>query len=214
VSDVLVVVATALEAARLPKLPGARVVVSGVGAVSGALAAQAASLGERPRLVMSVGIGGAYPRAGLAVREVAVASASVYATLGAEDGDDFLGLRALSLPLLEREGERYYDALPVAPGARSFASASGAAYGPILTVETVTGSRETAARLEARHPGALVEAMEGAGVAQAALGLGLPFLEVRAVSNPVGPRDRASWDIPGALGALAGALEGGWPTLG
>ncbi|AXI87702.1 futalosine hydrolase, partial [Streptomyces sp. ETH9427] len=31
---------------------------------------------------------------------------------------------------------------------------------------------------------------------------GVPVLEVRAVSNPVGPRDRAAWRIGDALNAL------------
>ena len=45
--------------------------------------------------------------------------------------------------------------------------------------------------------------MEGAGVAAAAARHGVPFAEVRAISNLVGPRDRAAWRIPEALAALA-----------
>ncbi|MYS28400.1 futalosine hydrolase, partial [Streptomyces sp. SID7804] len=45
-------------------------------------------------------------------------------------------------------------------------------------------------------------AMEGFGVAEAAAAHGVPVLEVRAVSNPVGPRDRAAWRIGDALDAL------------
>jgi futalosine hydrolase len=40
-----------------------------------------------------------------------------------------------------------------------------------------------------------MEAMEGAGAAHVAAHYGLPFLEVRAASNLVGRRDRASWDL-------------------
>jgi futalosine hydrolase len=47
--------------------------------------------------------------------------------------------------------------------------------------------------------------MEGYGVACAAAGAGVPFAELRAVSNPVGPRDRASWRIGAALEALGAA---------
>jgi futalosine hydrolase len=48
----------------------------------------------------------------------------------------------------------------------------------------------------------VAEAMEGFGVATATARVGLPFAEIRAISNPVGPRDRAGWRIPEALAAL------------
>jgi futalosine hydrolase len=42
-------------------------------------------------------------------------------------------------------------------------------------------------------------------VACAAQGAGLPFAELRTISNPVGPRDRAAWRIGDALAALTAA---------
>ena len=68
--------------------------------------------------------------------------------------------------------------------------------------------------LRARHPGVLAEAMEGFGVAEAAALYGLPVLEVRAVSNPVGPRDRDAWRIGAALAALTGAFGKFTPVIG
>ncbi|MEP7179809.1 MAG: hypothetical protein ABI775_12015, partial [Pseudonocardiales bacterium] len=56
--------------------------------------------------------------------------------------------------------------------------------------------------LRGRFPDAVAEAMEGAGAAAAATLHGVPFAEVRAISNPVGPRDRDAWRIPEALSAL------------
>ena len=38
--------------------------------------------------------------------------------------------------------------------------------------------------------------MEGAGAAHVALLYDLPFLEIRAVSNLVGDRDKRRWDLP------------------
>ncbi|MFE7122322.1 hypothetical protein ACFU99_43555, partial [Streptomyces sp. NPDC057654] len=95
---------------------------------------------------------------------------------------------------------------------RAVAEATGAAPGAVLTVSTATGSAERAAELAARHPGALAEAMEGFGVAEAAAAHGVPALEIRAVSNPVGPRDRAAWRIGEALDVLRLAF-GGWADL-
>ena len=77
--------------------------------------------------------------------------------------------------------------------------------GDVLTVSTVTGTAESAAVLAARHPRAVAEAMEGYGAACAAAAIGLPFAELRTISNPIGPRDRASWRIGDALAALTSA---------
>src|SRR5206468_3010364 len=71
---------------------------------------------------------------------------------------------------------------------RTLAQRTGAPVGTVLTVATVTGRAERAAALLAAHPAALAEGMEGFGVAAAAHRAGVRFGELRAVSNPVGPR--------------------------
>lgn len=78
---------------------------------------------------------------------------------------------------------------------------------PILTVNTVTGTAASTAALAERYPAAAAEAMEGFAVATAAHAAGIGFLEVRAISNRIGPRDRATWRIPQALGALTDAFR-------
>ena len=214
VPDILIVVATALEAERLPQLPNARVVVSGIGAVGAALATQRAILEVAPRLILSAGIGGAYPWGAAAIGEVVVSSQLIYAGLGAEDGNRLLGLEELGFPLLETP-QRVYNVLPAAPQARAFAQITSAHLGAILTLETVTGSQWSLERLRIAYPDALCEAMEGAGVAHTGALHGIPTFEVRGISNMVlDRRDRDSWRIGAALTALHTALETGWDTLG
>lgn len=52
-----------------------------------------------------------------------------------------------------------------------------------------------------------VETMEGAAFFEVCLSCGIPFAEIRSVSNAVGERDHARWDIPAALAALESALK-------
>lgn len=52
-----------------------------------------------------------------------------------------------------------------------------------------------------------VETMEGAAFFEACLADGIPFAEIRAVSNHVGETDHARWDIPLALQNLESALR-------
>ena len=85
-----------------------------------------------------------------------------------------------------------------------------AVVGAVLTVSTVTGTAAGTQALATRHPDAVAEAMEGYAVAVAATQAGLPFVEVRAISNVVGPRDRGAWrlgDALTALGRAAAALD-------
>ncbi len=102
---------------------------------------------------------------------------------------------------------------PPASLVRDLAAATGARTGTVLTVSTVTGSADRAEELAARHPGALIEAMEGFGVAEAAVAQGVPVVEIRAVSNPVGPRDRSAWRIGDALKALTEGFGKSAPVL-
>jgi len=58
-----------------------------------------------------------------------------------------------------------------------------------------------------RAEAADIESMEGAAFFEACLRHGVPFAEIRAVSNAVGETDRSRWDIPLALRNLQTALE-------
>ncbi len=192
---------------RKRELPGAVVhetaggpalLAAGVGpalaAASTAVALTAAALEGRPYgLVVCAGIGGGFaPHAPLG--SLVVADAITAADLGAETAEGFLPVTELGFGTVTHH--------PPASLAEAAAAASGARTGTVLTVSTVTGTAARADALRARHPRALAEGMEGFGVAEAAAAQGVPVLEVRAVSNPVGPRDRAAWRIGDALNAL------------
>jgi futalosine hydrolase len=207
--DILVIVATELEAQKLPKLPGMRTRISGIGMVNAALETQLGILEQRPDLVLSVGIGGAYPKGGAKIGDVVVASEMIYAALGAMDGNQFLNLEQLGFELLPKT----FNIIEAVLQARKFALLTNAKFGAILTLETVTGSDARALELEQLFPNALAEGMEGAGIAHAALKNGIPSLEIRGISNFVGARDRSSWRIGAALEALYKSLEVGWKAF-
>jgi futalosine hydrolase len=164
----------------------------------------AALAGDPYGLVISAGIGGGFvPTA--PVGSVVVADAIVTADLGAETADGFTPVTELGFGTVEH---RPPEAL-----SRAAAQAVGAVCAPVLTVSTVTGTAGRAAELAARHPRAAAEAMEGFGVAEAAAAHRIPVLEIRTISNPVGPRDRATWQIGRALTELAEAFGKLVPVL-
>jgi futalosine hydrolase len=206
---VLVVTAVAAERDALLAGAGAHgavVIAGGIGPAAGvatavALARSGAPFDAAPfDAVVCAGIAGGF--AGRAAPgDVVVADRIVAADLGAQDVDGgFLPLDELGLgsPV----------ACPDAAFRDGMAGALVTSLGParvvrgtVACVSTVTGTARRAAELAARWSPA-AEAMEGYPVALAAAAFGVPFGEIRAVSNPVGPRDRASWDLPAALTAL------------
>jgi len=191
-----------LPGATLHRTGGLDLLAAGVGpalaAASVSAALTAAALDGAPyRLVVCAGIAGGF-LPGAPVGSLVVADDIVAADLGAEAPEGFLPVTELGFGTVSHR--------PPESLVREVAAATGGSVGTVLTVSTVTGSTARADELRARHPRALAEAMEGFGVAEAAGAHGVPALEIRAVSNPVGPRDRAAWRIGDALAALTGAF--------
>ncbi len=136
------------------------------------------------------------------IGSLVVASEIIAADLGVELLDGFSSLDELGFG-----STRVSVAADVAERVTAALLAAGlqAQMAPVLTVATATGTAATAAALAARVPGAAAEAMEGFGIATAAQQRGVPVLEIRAISNAVGPRDRDAWRIGDALKALEAA---------
>ncbi len=202
-----VLIMTAVSAERDAVLHGLQghngfdVLVGGVGPVSAAASTAKVLATAEYGLVLSAGIGGGFPgRAGVGC--LVVASAIVAADLGVETPEGFcsldeLGFGPTRIPVEDGLVNRVTGALQAAK--------LPVKTGPVLTVSTVTGTAASAAQLASRVPGATAEAMEGYGVALAAHQQGVPALELRAISNLVGPRDRAAWRIEDALKVLTAA---------
>ncbi|RCX16987.1 futalosine hydrolase [Fontibacillus phaseoli] len=154
-------------------------------------------------LVVSAGIGGGFE--GCApIGSLVVASEIIAADLGAETPDGFASVDELGFG-----SAAVAVAGSLATGWTAALQAAGlpACYGPVLTLSTVTGTAATAKLLAERIRGAAAEAMEGFGVAAAAHRLGIPVLEIRAISNRIGPRQRELWKIGEALQALEEACS-------
>ncbi|TQS43211.1 futalosine hydrolase [Cryptosporangium phraense] len=172
--------------------------VGGVGPVAAAVSTAMALGSGTYDLVLSTGLAGGF--AGRApIGSIVVADTVRWADLGADTDEGFLDLAGLGLAggdVLASPGGRWVtDALdlPVLTG-------------EILTLSTMTGTDRRGAELASVHPSAVAEAMEGYGVAWAAQAAGVPWAELRAISNLVGRRDRSAWNIPLAFESLRTAV--------
>lgn len=207
-----VLIVTSVEAERAAILRGLAcatttaqftVVAAGVGVAHAAAATAEALVTASYDLVVSAGIGGGFlPVAPVA--SVAIASSIVAGDFGAQTAEghfipiDELGFGSATIATDARCNEQLLEAcqrldLP-------------ATLGMIVTLSTVTGTAETAEQQQARWPHVVAEAMEGFGVATAAQRKQLPVIEIRAISNAVGPRNRDAWRIGDALQSLERAM--------
>ena len=203
-SEMRFLVMTAVSAERDAVLRGLHsdtrfdVLVAGVGSVVAAVNTARALATAEYSLVICAGIGGGFP--GRAeVGSLVVANEIVVADMGAETPEGFCSLEELGFGFTRIQ----INANLVDRVARALLAAKlPVNTGPVLTVSTVTGTAARALELTERVTGATAEAMEGFGVGFAAFDRGLPVLEIRAISNLVGPRDRSNWRIKEALVVL------------
>lgn len=202
---VLVITAVSVERDAvlrgLKNHPRFNVLMAGVGPAAAAAVTAKELASAKYDMVVTMGIAGGFP--GKAeVGSIVVADEIVAADLGVETQEGFqsldeLGFGSTRFRLDANMVNRIKDAI--------CSAGLSVSTGSIITVSTVTGTASSATEMVARVPAAVAEAMEGYGAAIAAYDSGVPVLEIRAVSNMVGPRDRTAWRIKEALDVLEAA---------
>jgi futalosine hydrolase len=184
---------------------GVRLVETGIGAVNAAHALTCALQATRPGLVVQLGVGGAYPGSGLRVGDLALASEENYGDLGVRTARGWEGGEIIGLAVLEKE-QKYFNCFPLDQAwvSKAEVTLEKAAWdkgrarikvGPFVTVQECSGTAALGAERQARFK-AVCENMEGAAAAHLCRLYGVPFLELRGISNLVEERQRETWDLP------------------
>lgn len=152
--------------------------------------------------ILSIGVAGALPDGDLAIPDTVVASSVIHADEGVQAPDRFMDCSEIGLSLGQFSGSAMCASdsftrwllralKPVSPKS-----------GGIATVSTCSGT-DALARTIRDRTGAVAECMEGAAVGLIAHRLGIPFGEVRIISNTTGDRGRQVWDLKRALEVLS-----------
>jgi futalosine hydrolase len=188
----LVVAATDAEVASLRGRANLDILLTGVGMVATAARTARALAQTRYDVAFNFGVCGSFDRSLRPGRVVHIVTDRI-AELGAEDGDAFLTLDDLGLP-----GEPVF-ANPAPPPSAPLAALPTVS---AITVNTAHGHERSIAAIVRRFS-PQVESMEGAAFMYACQLSGVPFAQVRAVSNIVEQRNRAAWKLGEAIGSLA-----------
>ncbi len=173
-----------------------KLLITGVGQMLTAYALGKTLEKEDFDLAINAGVAGAFDRE-LELGTVVHVVSEQLGDLGVEEADgEFKSMQELEL--LNPHGFPFQDAKLNNPQADAYdflPKVSG------LTVNKVHGFSESIALAKARYQ-ADVESMEGAALFYACLMAEVPFLEIRAISNYVEPRNRDNWQLSLAIDNL------------
>ncbi len=190
--------------------------ISGMGKVNAAHTATLMLARFDPEALIVFGIGGAYPSSGAGIGDLAIAKEEIAGDEGVLTREGFKDTGYIGIPLLKTATSMVYTTYPASEPLVNRSLQSLVAHGKsgkgtihvgsFITLSTCTGTTARARELEERYHG-LCENMEGAAVAQVAAMHGIPWLEVRGISNIVEDRDLKKWDIPRAAEAAQQAIR-------
>lgn len=171
--------------------------ITGVGMMAATFSLTQRLLKDDYNFVLQAGIGGCFDQL-VPLGSVVAIGAEMPGDTGAEDHDQFIDIFDLGFtgandfPFTGGQLINTMDALPFSADLPVYKA---------ITINTVSGSEATIGRRFSHYP-ATMESMEGTALHYVCLQLGIPFLQVRGISNYITPRDRPSWQIGKAIGAL------------
>lgn len=175
-----------------------RCLITGVGMVATATWVSRVLASERVDVAINLGVCGSFDPT-LTPGTVVHVISDALPELGAEDGEAFLPASAIGL--LDPEAPPFTGGRllnlepPRGPSLDALPRVSG------ITVNTVHGHEPSIDAVRTRLA-PQVESMEGAAFMYACLVHGVPFAQIRVVSNMVERRNRGAWRLADAIAAL------------
>ncbi len=197
----------------------------GVGQVNTAAALTLALTRHDPAVILQSGVGGAYLRSGLGIGDIAIATEECYGDTGVLTPEGRIDLEGMGFPTVPARTDScgrtlrdpLYNRIPldaaraenIRQGLESGLEEETAhkiETGPFVTVQQCSGVQSDGDAMAARYHG-ICENMEGAAAAHVAVANGIPFVEIRGISNRVVDRDLSQWDLPLAIRRCQRAVE-------
>jgi futalosine hydrolase len=169
-----------LEKRNIPYL------ITGVGMVATAYHLGQELLKNKYDLILNVGIAGAFGNS-KNIGDVVYIGKDSIAELGAEDDQQFLSVEDLGFGTSSWTGVIPSNIVLDLPQAEA------------ISVNTTHGNEKSILKIRNRLPQIEVESMEGAAVYYVASLENIAAIQVRAISNYVKKRNKATWNIPIAI---------------
>lgn len=171
---------------------------SGVGLLISTFSIAELLIKNPPDLIIQIGIAGSF-NPELPLGTVVVVKNELLGDTGVYEKETFKDI--FDLHLADKNAFPFSDKKLANPWINQFTHMQ------LLQVNSVTVNEVTTNHTRINHLkqqyDCTIEGMEGAAFHYAALKTNTPFLQIRAISNPVGERDKTKWKIKEALQNLA-----------
>jgi futalosine hydrolase len=197
--DILIVAATGFEIQpSLSKLrkTGVDIVISGIGAGISAFSITKAIEKYKPKLIVQAGIGGCFDKK-YALGDVLSVSKDSFGDMGVMENKQWNSV--FDLDLIPADKKPFSKGWLNNPHERILAKTALKAV-PATTVNEITTNKSRISLFT--NQGTVLESMEGAALHYVALMEKVPFLQMRAISNYAGVRDKSKWKIAEAIANL------------
>lgn len=168
-------------------------VVTGVGITATTFCLTKELITNQYDLVINMGIAGSFNTA-FKIGDVVQVGSDMFSELGVEDNGRFVPAHEMKLVSAEDMVFRTNSELGGLPKVDG------------ITVNKVHGSVSTIEAVK-RQFNPDIETMEGAAVAYVCQQFGVPWVQIRAISNQVEPRNRDAWNIPLAIENLHAQVD-------
>ena len=191
-------------------LPGhtVSILVTGIGSMATTYHLTQSIREKRPDYVLQAGIGGSFSRHFPPGRVVLIEKEMI-GDLGVEEDGVFKDLFEMGL---QQDGEHASTSKwLINPHTVNWES-QGLALVNGVTVNEITTRASRIEQLQQNYA-VTVESMEGAAFHYVCLQEGIPFLQIRSISNYVGERDKKAWKMKEAITALNDQLINIFKTL-
>lgn len=171
------------------------VLISGVGMVATAFECGRVLSKYKIDAAINLGIAGTF-NSEINKGDVVEIISDVFADMGAQDDDNFLSMPELGL--IKENGFPFNnnklinENSVINPVIESLKKVKG------ITVNLVHGEEKSIEKAVKRYD-AQTESMEGAAFFYSCFSIGIPCVQIRAISNLIEKRNRSAWDIPLAV---------------
>jgi futalosine hydrolase len=187
---------------QLPPAHEVEALLTGIGSIPATWSLMRQTRRRRPDCIIQAGIAGSFVpgRIGqvMAIKEEALGD------VGVQENGTFRSI--FDLNLTDSDTPPFSNSLLVNPY-KKWLDATGLTQVRAITINEITTDP---GRIEwyQQNIAPVVESMEGAALHYVCLQENIPFLQLRAVSNDIGQRDKSKWDFKSSIAALNSKLTG------
>ena len=172
--------------------------ITGIGCTETTFTLTKKLLNSNNNLVINAGIAGSFNR-DFAIGDVVIVESEIFGNLGITYPDRFATL--FDEGLADKNTHPFADGKLICSHINQF-NLSKLQRVKGLTVDAASGEKKQIERLKKTFC-ADIETMEGAAFFYVCTKLNIPFLEFRAISNHIEPRDKSKWNISLAMNNLS-----------